>query len=455
MKRKIFKDFQKWSDSSTRKPLVLKGARQVGKTHILEEFGRESFEAKGYQAFYVDFRLDQDVRQIFTDSQEPDEILKALEYRFKTKIDEHHDLLILDEVQDCPGAISSMKYFEQGKKHMRVICAGSHLGMLNCQNSFPVGKVDFLYMFPMSYEEFLMEWHEELYVQWRESLKTLKPLSSFFHEECMKAFFDYLFTGGLPEVVSHFMSYREKGEEESLCCINEVRDLQGALWEGYAADFAKYSDVVNANHILHVFDSIPMQLQNVHDDSVKRYQFSNVIPKRKGFTSVRGPLDWLKRSRLCISSFISEEGKQPLLGYCKENRFKVYGFDVGLLNYKLGTTFESIHQVNETSYKGFVAENFVAQELYTVFNSDLFSWQKSTAEIEFLFPFKEHVFPLEVKSSKRSRRSKSLESYMKRYTPPYVIKVSGENLKINSDKKTLTVPIYFSSQISRVLEALL
>lgn len=448
MKREILNQLIAWKDKPQRKPLVLKGARQVGKTYVLEEFGKICFQEKGGTVHYIDLKEEKKLHSAFKETSNPLEILRVIEFKSQKKINPATDLLILDEIQECPGAITSLKYFEKRLKNLAVIAAGSHLGLIKNEESFPVGKVNFLHMFPMTFGEFILAFDAALYQQFIQFSITenQKPLPTYIHEHFLKTLQYYFFTGGLPEVVYAFIQTIKDDEQTAL---KNVREIQLELIQSYQADFSKYSGAVNANHIHHVFNSIPMQLAQTYQEQVRKYQFSGVIPKQKGFERIQGPLNWLVGSRLCIKCFIASRAQIPLLGYCKENMFKIYFFDIGLLNAMLNTPAGAILNNQLGSYKGFIAENFVAQEFYSKLNTELFCWQEGNAEIEFIFLQEDQLAPVEVKSSSRSRRAKSLESYINRYHPPRAYKVSNQNFSFPFKTNLIKLPLYFCSKISK------
>ncbi len=445
MKRFISDSLQAWNISKRRKPLVLKGARQVGKTFSLIEFGKENFEKNGHAYHYIDFKKHKDLYSAFEENINPNEIIRLLQFKFKRKIDTKNDLLIFDEIQECPFAITSFKYFEQEMKELSLIGAGSHLGLIKNEESFPVGKVNFLYMFPMTFEEFIMACDHGAYLEFEKFFKNIhKPLPTIIHNRLMELLRYYFFTGGLPEVVQNFIDNFKINELDAL---KIARDIQLELVEGYKADFSKYSKTVNANHIHSVFEAIPMQLSLVQDEEVRKFKFKNTIKGHKGFANIQGPLGWLTNSRLCLKNMISNGVGQPLKGFCKDSRFKVFMFDIGILNCMLDTAPEVIVSNELGTYKGFLAENFIAQEIFAVTNGTLYSWQEGRAEIEFLLSLGKEPIPMEVKSSSRSRRAKSLDSYIQKYNPPIAYKLTGQNYGYNQKKKIVTLPLYLISKI--------
>ena len=446
MERQILDDIISWSQSSSKKPLVLKGARQVGKTWVLLEFGKLHYEKKGYRCHYIDFRSSKELFSIFEETSNPPEIIKLLQFRLQINIDVQNDLLIFDEIQECPHAISSLKYFEQFMNELDLIAAGSHLGLLKNQESFPVGKVDFLYMFPLTYQEFIKAVDPDAYRILKEwDINTALP--NIVHGRLIELWTMYLFTGGLPEVVKTWI----EESEDIMLAISRVRKVQRNLIEGYRSDFSKYSGVVNANHINYIFDSIPSQLSKAQEENVGKFIFKTVIPNRKGFDILRGPISWLREARLVIRTGIAVKAHHPLKSYTDENKFKLFLFDTGILNCILDIPGEVILDKEIGPYKGFIVENYVAQELFTHYNRDLISWQEGTSELEFLIVNGKEIIPIEVKSSSRQRKAKSLDSFINRYSPEKAIKLTGQNYGHNPDRKITTVPIYACLKLLKML----
>lgn len=446
MKRSISKELATWKHAKKRKPLVLKGARQVGKTWILHEFGQSQYRDKGYSYHYIDLKEMRDFHSIFTETYDPNKIITLLEFQLRQKIDPANDLLVLDEIQECPQAITALKYFQQDMKQLNLIVAGSHLGLIKNEESFPVGKVDFLHMFPMNYEEFVSVIDPEAF-DYLSSYNCDKKLPKIVHERLLELLTSYFFVGGLPEAVETFSSFTTNMMTDA---ISSVRKVQENLILGYRSDFAKYSGIVNATHINHVFDSLPEQLSQTQDDSVKKFRFKQVIPNRKGFDSIAGPLNWLLESRLCIRNRIAKRAEHPLRSYCDSNRFKLFLFDVGLLNCMLKLPGEVILGEKIGSYKGFILENFVAQELFSVNNEESVSWQQGTAELEFLITNSSNILPVEVKSASRNRMAKSLDAYINRYSPRLAYKLTRQNFSYNQNRNITTLPVYCSYKLPKL-----
>ena len=442
MKRDITKGLLQWKNSPIKKPLIVKGARQVGKTYSINEFGKQYYESNGAKSHCIDFRESPDIYTIFEDYLDPVQIIKYLQFKLKISIDIENDLLIFDEIQECPKAVTALKYFAQNMPQLDLIAAGSHLGLLHSEASFPVGKVSFLYMHPLHFNEFLLAIDHDAYTELL-NYNLDKPLPQIVHERILEIFSYYLFCGGLPEVVDVFKTTMNNLNQ----AIKETRKIQNDLITGYYADFAKYSGVVNATHLKYVFESIPTQLSKTHDEVVKKYLFKDVIPRRKGFEAIRGPLQWLEESRLCIKSYIAKHVDHPLKGYIDENKFKVYLFDTGILNCILNVPGEVILGENIGPYRGFIIENFIAQEIFACQNQSCIAWQEGNAELEFLILKGKDIIPLEVKSVKRARKAKSLDSYINRYTPEVAYKLTAQNFGYNEKRKIFTIPLYCAHKI--------
>lgn len=443
MKRHIIKDFNDWKTSSSRKPLILRGARQVGKSYSVKEFGEKEFK----QFIRIDFLLQKDAHLIFSKEKsfEPKRILKDISFLLNMEINPSEALLFFDEIQECPGALTSLKYFQEQMPDLALIAAGSYLGIMTNEDSFPVGKVDFLSMYPMNFEEFLMSYDSTLHREYNLiNILDSEKIDSLYHQKFLEAWKRYSAIGGMPEVVSTYLEYHKSNE---LRGISSARKIQTQLLTGYKADFTKHAGTVNAAHILSVFDSVAGQLSKSYDEEVGKFIFTGVIPQQKGFDRIRGPLTWLAKSRLVIKNYIASKANHPLKAYTEENRFKLYFIDVGLLNASLEIPIETILFNQLGSYKGFIAENFVAQELVCKSDTNLYSWAEGRAEVEFLWPSGKEIIPIEVKSSARSTRAKSLDSFIAKYDPSLAYKVTAQNRGYDPKRKMMTIPIYLTGKI--------
>ena len=438
MQRSAMKLLKKWKLKENRKPLLLEGARQVGKTYLIEEFGKRYFD----NVYTLNFE-DPNTRAIF--NRGPVDIESALlriQIILGKKIDRKKDLLFFDEIQDCPIAIHSLKYFNENLPDLAIACAGSRIGISGSQGSFPVGKVHFETLHPLTFLEFLAQYKPMLADAIPQVLSTLQ-LDEYIHGQFWDAYLLYSLAGGMPEAVVAFLN-----EDDIYTALNSSRDIHKTLIKGYEHDFSKYCDKPMAQKITTVFQNIPSQLQAVHDQSIKRYQFSGVISGNTKYAHLQGPIDWLLTSGLVLRIPVANNPEQPLSAYCKPNMFKLLMLDIGILNSQLNIDFGMTIGQTQGSYKGFLAENFVAQQMQNAFGRQIYSWAKGRSEIEFILPYKNHVIPVEVKSGIRTK-SKSLAEYKKKYAPSLAIKLSGKNIR--QENGHLNIPIYLAEFLPELI----
>ena len=444
MKRRISLDLLKWKNSPSRKPLILQGARQVGKSYIVCDFGLTNFQ----QFIRIDFLSQKEAHLIFADKSSlvPKRILRDISFLSKTELDPKNTLLFFDEIQECAGALTSLKFFQEEMPELAIIAAGSYLGIMSNEDSFPVGKVDFQNMNPMTYQEFLEASDPKLFEEYENiQIADHSTISALIHKELLESWKRYQTIGGMPEVIKNYIEYKKSHSE--LKSILRAREIQNQLLTGYKADFSKHSGTVNSAHILSVFEAVSSQLAKAHNESTQKFKFTGVIPNQKGFERVRGPLTWLEKARLVIKVMINNKAEHPLKGQIEDNRFKLYFMDVGLLNAALEIPIEATLANELGSYKGYMAENFVAQELFAKNKGTLYSWMESRAELEFLWIQGKDIIPIEVKSAERSTRAKSLDSYIDRYKPNLALKLTAGNRGYDPNRKMLTMPIYLAGKI--------
>jgi len=322
MKRTIYNSLRNWKLKKDRKPLVLNGARQVGKTYILKEFGENEF------INYHHFDFDKDARRLaplFDAGLSPGDLLANLSIFAGKKITPD-DLLIFDEIQSCPRALTSLKYFCDEMPGINICAAGSLLGVSLSGEAFPVGKVDMLNLYPMNFEEFLMAGdHEMLLDSFRNAL-VVGAVPPAAHDKLCDIMKRYYVVGGLPQAVKAYYD-----NADPACGMAQARELQKNLIDGYTRDFSKHAGRVNALHIQRVFENVPAQLSGHVDDSTTRYRFKDVIPGKKGYADLEGPIDWLVKAGLIIKTHVCERAAIPLQSFCKPNMFRLYVFDIGLL----------------------------------------------------------------------------------------------------------------------------
>ncbi len=420
MKRNIEKQLQDWKISKNRKPLILKGARQVGKTFSLLEFAEKNY--KNYH--YINFEKNKNFHKAFTSSLEPKLIIDKLSTELETTINPKEDLIIFDEIQSCGEALSSLKYFCEDLPELHLCAAGSLLGLKLNDISFPVGKVNYLEMFPMTFLEFLENTSNKLLIDELEKSIKSKNFSEILHDKLWEKLKIYFIVGGLPEVVKHY----KDSEDDLFSKLQSVRGLQQEIISSYFDDMTKHCGKVNAMHIERLWKEIPNQLAQEQDSSAPKFTFKGVLPKIKTYTRMAGVIDWLEATGLILKVKIAHKIAKPISAYTKENFFKLFVFDVGILGAMSELKPKDILDYDYGTYKGYFAENFVAQELkaYGELNQKLYAWHEGIAEIEFIKDLDGDLTPIEVKSGWVTN-SKSLKSYIDRYNPKLGIILSGQN----------------------------
>lgn len=408
MQREISHKILLWSQSSNRKPLLLLGARQVGKTHALNIFAKEGVSNNLFKnSHYFNFEEEgQKLAEIFEPDLSPERIISELSLRSGTNITTD-DFIIFDEIQASPNALNSLKYFAEKMPDLCLAAAGSLLGLQLSETSFPVGKVDRLWLGPLTFREFLAGIEDEAAVKAYDEAVSSKKSTPFVHSLLWEKFRLFSALGGLPEVVN---TYNENSGS-LVSALEKARQVQTSLLKDYYADIAKHSGKNNSMHIQAVFENIPSQLGQNLEEGAKKFKFGSVLPKKRGFAELQGPIKWLIRAGLVYQVKITKQAEFPLETFCKESIFKLYIFDVGLLGALSKIPIERIYQNDYGQSKGVFAENVVLQLLVKDEDHAIYCWNKNTAEIEFLTVVKNSLLPVEVKASHRTR-SKSLKSYL-------------------------------------------
>ncbi len=433
MERLATEQLLDWKSRKQRKPLLLDGARQVGKTWLVERlFGKRNFPA----VHTVDFLAEPNMGSIFYDGLEPERIVANLEIARGRKISLDTDLILFDEVGECQQAIDSLKYFAERMPHAYICATGSNIGLLG---SFPVGKVEFLELFPMCFEEFVMASGNRLL---HEAFKERRRGQSI-HRELWSLLLDYYFVGGMPEAVQAWFDSDGSPLERS----ELVKKIHRDLLAGYQRDFGKYGGKLNAGHIEAVFRNIPGQLARVMDDSVKRFVFKGVVENKSRYQELRGPINWLVQAKLASKCFpVDCRPVVPLEALTKDNIFKLFLFDVGLFGHMLNMEY-SDQRAQAASYKGFIAENFVQNELRSRVQNPTWSWAKGRSEIEFLHRCRDGgIIPVEVKSGSRTK-TRSLRSYVERYAPEHTVILSRTAGKWPDEGPNLVWPLYYAQHL--------
>jgi len=438
MQRKIKEHLVNWKLKKGRKPLILQGARQVGKTYSLKEFGKEYFS----KVHYLNFEEEPQIKKIFERDLIPARILQEISFYADASIDVQNDLVIFDEAQECPKAVASLKYFAEESAGLAVCCAGSLLGLHFSEAGFPVGKVEFLKMHPLTFEEFLAACGDAKSVDFINGFDSSGAVPEVVHAHLWEMLKKYMVVGGMPEAALAFIG----NQDDLFKAYNEVRKKQSDLVLAFVADIAKHSGKENSMRIERLWQNIPHQLAREQNGSASKFRFKGVIPGLRGYSRLEGAIDWLQSAGLIIRTAIVNSGKLPFSSYSKENFFKLYFFDAGLLGAVSRLPPKTILDYEYGSYKGYFAENFAAQEFIAAGIEDLCCWRENTAEVEFLVEAGGNVFPVEIKSG-WATQSKSLAVFSQKYNPPLKIILSANNFSVNAGGRLIKMPLYLSSKI--------
>ncbi|MCY4218419.1 MAG: ATP-binding protein [Gammaproteobacteria bacterium] len=437
MNRTLLKSLIAWKNKNQRKPILIDGARQTGKTYLLQNLFGKEFD----NTLRLDFLENPEFKEAFDDSLAPHDILMNIEVMTGQRFHPDTDLLILDEIGECERAATSLKYFAEKTPTYFVAASGSNVGLLS---AFPVGKVEQHNLRPMTYREFLYASEESALIKAFDE----QAHSAVAHTQLLDRLADYYFTGGMPEAVATWYQCKSTSILEA---VEKVREIHSNLLEGYRRDFGKYSGKVDALLIESVFASIPAQLSVVMDQSVKRFKFKNVYKRKSRYSDFENALHWLFCCRLALANFpIEGMPRTPLAAYKKKNMVKLFLFDVGLLNHMLGTGYREIKQ-KSYEYKGYIAENFVQQELAAIGLDPSYSWNDARAEIEFIIANdKGEIVPVEVKSGKRTR-AKSLHSYIEKCAPNKTFKLTGTRGSSAQEQANIVMPLYYATYLPQRL----
>lgn len=430
--RHITRDLLQWKQSPPRKPLVLRGARQTGKSYSLIEFGRQHFPA----CHVLNFQENPELAGLFEGALSPAGIIESLEFFLDKSINIQTDLVIFDEIQDCPRALTSIKYFCEKMPELALCCAGSLLGVVHTEASFPVGKVTFLDMYPLSFAEFLAAIGEDRMLTYLDNIQPDSRIPELIHESLLKLLREYFVVGGLPEIVDLY----QRNREHKKAAFERVRARQRDLLDAYVRDFAKYADSVRSDRILAAFSAIPAQLAKEN----KKFVAAKVMSGGR-YPTLQSAIDWLAGAGLAIKVPIASSGELPFSAFTEENRFKLYFFDTGLLGalaqLSPGALFTEADLF--ATFRGAFCENFAAQELQQSGRKTLYAWTSNTAAIEFMLELNGQVLPIEVKSGK-SGKLKSLGVFAQKYKAPYRTRFSARNLEINQQTGMHSYPLYLS-----------
>ena len=415
-----------WKDSKYRKPLILQGARQVGKTYTTLEFGRTYYE----NVAYFNFETNPKLNETFKENIDPDYLLPILSHLAGQTIVKEKTLIIFDEIQLCERALTSLKYFYEKAPEYHIIVAGSLLGVAVNRSSFsfPVGKVDIKTMYPMDIEEFILAMKEDdLVNEIKERFKTNTPMPQILHESALELYKQYLIVGGMPECVMQFSQTKD---------YILVRHTQNTILESYLNDMSKYNNLNEIKKTRLTYDNITVQLSK----SNTRFQYK-LIKKGARAVEFENAIEWLFLSGIVSKVYKVEQIKKPLENYRDIDAFKIYVSDLGLLCAKKDINASDIlYPTNERNdFKGGMVENYVNVQL-TINGYNTYYWEsKRGAEIDFIIKRDDKLIPIEVKAADNVM-AKSLRTYIETYKPTYAIKLSTKNFGYKDNIKT--IPLY-------------
>lgn len=436
MERALQSALLTWRNSSHRLPLIIQGARQVGKTYLMKWLGETHFEKYAY--FNFDERPE--LKEFFKLNKEVDRIILSLSLISGIQINSE-TLIIFDEIQECPEALNTLKYFAEKKPEIPIVCAGSLLGIvLNSGHSFPVGKVSFLTLYPLSFREVLPYWNATL-ANFLDQIRSIEPIPEFFFNDLVDNFKKYLITGGMPAVLNTF-----KQENSFEGCESVLHNLILS----YYGDFAKHPIMSDVAKIGQVFNSLPSQLARENKKFV--YQLVRTGARAREYEDA---IQWLVRAGLVYQVKLISKPGIPLVSYDDSNAFKLYALDVGLMRKmaKLSPTAYTEGSRLFTEFKGAIIENYILQSLVSQFDDIPRYWSSgNTAEVDFVIQFENEILPIEVKSE-ANIKSRSLQLYHQKFNPKIRIRYSLKNLSYQDG--LLNIPLFMADYTEDIIQSII
>lgn len=432
MYRTAIEKLFKWKESKNRKPLVIEGARQVGKTWLMNEFGKQAYK----DVFYINFDSNSIMKDLFSIDLNIERIIMGLELYVGRKIDPSNSLLIFDEIQEVPRALSSLKYFYENAPQYHIVCAGSLLGITLHENtSFPVGKVDFLKLYPLSFKEFLISTHNKQYAELLEAgdFKTV----TIFKQVYIDALKQYYYVGGMPEVVQNFIDNKD---------FNEVRNIQKQILFAYEQDFSKHAPFEVVPKIRMIWNNIPSQLAKENKKFI--YGLLKEGARAKDYEVA---IMWLIDCGLIHKVTRINGASVPLCVYEDLKAFKLFMLDIGLLGCMAGLNQKTLLEGNNLfiEFKGALSEQYVCQQLKTIENLDIhyYTNDRGNCEVEFVADLKNNIIPIEAKAE-TNLKAKSLKTYCDKYKPKTAIRSSIADYK--KEEWLINLPLYAIETIDKI-----
>ena len=430
MKRNALESLIRWKSSEDRKPMVLKGARQVGKTWLMKEFGRSAYDS------FVYFNFDEEVelKSIFEANKNPQRIVELLSLIAGEKILPEKTLIIFDEIQECPPALNTLKYFKEKANDYHVIAAGSLLGtLLATPKSYPVGMVNLLDIYPLTFDEFLDATDPILYAYY-ESIQKEQDIEEIFHNRLLDAYNNYLIIGGMPECVSSWVKYKDPAK---------IREIQRELIEVYENDFSKHNGKVNSGRILMVFRSIVSQLAKPNEKFI--YGAVRQGARARDFEEA---IEWLVSAGMLNRVYNVGKMEHPLTAFDKLDQFKLFLFDTGLLKYMAGIDNSAILLKTDYQFKGPLTENYVLQQLRGQFEVEPRYYADKNSEIDFVLQYGTEIIPVEAKGGE-DKSTPSFKKYIADRQPEYALRYSKRGYR--KDGAITNLPLYLARKTKELL----
>lgn len=430
MKRKAIDELVRWKTSEERKPMVLKGARQVGKTWLMKEFGRDFYE----NTVYFNFDEEDELKSIFEINKNPQRIIELLALIAGEKITPGETLIILDEIQECPEALNALKYFKEKANEYHVIAAGSLLGTLPAQpKSYPVGMVNLLDIYPMTFDEFLCATDEALYAYYYRIEKG-QVIEEIFHKRLLEVYSYYLIIGGMPECVDSWVKYKDPGK---------IIQIQRELLTVYENDFSKHNGKVNSGRILMVFRSIATQLAKPNE----KFMYGAV---REGARArdFEEAIEWLVSAGMLNRVYNVSKTEHPLAAFDRLDCFKLFVFDTGLLKVMAGIDNSAILLKSDYQFKGPLTENFVLQQLRGQFDQEPRYYADKHTEIDFVIQHSTEIIPVETKGGE-DKSAPSFKRYIAENDPKAAIRFSKRGYIQNG--RLINLPLYLAGKTRELL----
>ena len=429
MKRFVLEELKKWKINEERKPLILRGARQVGKTWLMKEFG------KTYDGFvYFNFDETEELKSIFSQNKNPNRIIELLSIISGKKIVPGKTLVILDEIQECPSALNSLKYFKESASEYHIIAAGSLLGTLLAQpKSYPVGMVNIIDIYPLTFDEFLCAVDPDIYTYY-DSIQRDQKIEDIFHNRLTELYNCYLIVGGMPECVSSWIKYSDPAE---------ILRIQKELITLYESDFSKHNGKVNSARILMVFRSIASQLAKPNEKFIY-----NAVREGARARDFEEAIEWLVSAGMLNRVYNVSKCEHPLSAFDKLDSFKLFVFDTGLLKYMSGLDNSAIILKSDYQFKGPLTENYVLQQLRGKFRVEPRYYADKNSELDFLIQFGTEIIPVEAKGG-IDKSAPSFKRYITEHNPRYAIRYSAMGYR--KDGQITNIPLYLAGKTKDLL----